>query len=185
MSLILILGSNLSYSDWLCYGLLLLVLLLSGSSVGSLLITVIRALRGDMGSIATAVPTVTPKIAPTVTEAVLSTGKRASKALLFVLVGWALAYYQFHSDRYTYTDVLVVGRQDGNHFQLQPARMQPWNATVCGKAVDWQVGEKMKFLQYQQHSGCKDVGVAGAYIFYTDYQGNRLKYLEEIANAGN
>ena len=92
---------------------------------------------------------------------------------------WALL-----RNRYTYTDVLITAKQGSQDFTLQPARMEPWQAHLCS-AVDWQVGQQMQVLTYQQRESphCKDVQAVGSYVFYT-YKGKRINYREETRNAG-
>src|SRR5215472_13427683 len=88
--------------------------------------------------------------------------------------GYGEAQREFARVRHTYTDVAVLIRHDSRHFTLQPARMAPFEAATC-EAVDWQAGEHMKQLTYQQRYGCKDVGLGGSYTFYVSSDGSRLK----------
>lgn len=101
-------------------------------------------------------------------------------------VGYHLGYvegqWELTRNRYTYTDVLVVERDDDQDFLLRPARMASWNAHTCAP-TDWLPGQKMQVLTYQQKLGCKDVAGPGAFEFYTK-QGKRIIFREEIANAG-
>jgi hypothetical protein len=87
--------------------------------------------------------------------------------------------------RYTYMDVLIVARHDDHTFTLQPKWMDEWGATTC-TPVDWQAGQKMKFVTYVQHtdgkSSCKDVSLPGAYEFYMQ-DGKRLIFTKEIAHG--
>ncbi len=111
--------------------------------------------------------------------------QKSSKVILILCIGFlgGLAWqdHEFNANRHTYTDVLVVARYDDKNFTIQPARMTPWNATTCD-ATDWQPGQKMRLLTFQQRTSCKDVGVRGAYEFFTDH-GKRMIFNQEVANV--
>jgi hypothetical protein len=105
--------------------------------------------------------------------------ERTGLISLAFIAGWLVRDRQFNADRHFYSDVLVLARHDDRNFTLQPARMQPWEATTC-EPQDWQQGQKMRFMQYQQRHGCKDVSARGAFEFYSE-NGKRL----EVLDAGN
>jgi hypothetical protein len=95
--------------------------------------------------------------------------------------GYAEAYREFMGNRYSYSDVVVTRRYSEKHFQIQPARMQPFDFTSC-TALDWRENEKMRLLRFQpdvEHD-CKDVALRGEFYFYTDQSGNRI---QEVADG--
>jgi len=176
-----IVGSNLEYLWQLAPGLLLLALLLSGFAVLSLALRARKIVKGRN------TPT---KLKHTLTDIPVmgrtaQIAQKSSKVILILCIGFlgGLAWqdHEFNANRHTYADVLVVARHDDKNFTIQPARMTPWNATTCD-ATDWQPGQKMRLLTYQQRTGCKDVGVRGAYEFYTDH-GKRMIFNQEVANV--
>jgi hypothetical protein len=103
------------------------------------------------------------------------------------LTGFAGGYqYRMASEvkqRFTYSDALVVERYDDLNFLIQPARMQPKEWTSC-YPLDFERGQKMKSVTYQQRKGCKDLTVNGEYDFWMDGP-NRIKFPIplEVANV--
>lgn len=97
------------------------------------------------------------------------------------LIGAGWADYHFTSNRHHYEDVVVLQRHSDTLFTLRPARMQPFDVTTCGP-VDWDSLQMMKFVEYKQRYGCKDVSALGAYEFYMEH-GQRKIYPQEFLDA--
>lgn len=185
------LGWGSPYTRPIFFWLLVLVLLLSTCAIGLLVI----ALRKERAMVMEdEEPTATPEImSPTtpIPSRPMSKArdiKQATRflgvALLGCVVGWLWRDHQLGApvQKPPYWDVLVVERRDNQHFLLNAPGIGTWNATTC-EPVDWQRHEKMKYLSFRQHLGCKDVTRQGYYAFWTDQRGNRIKFYEEVANA--
>lgn len=110
-------------------------------------------------------------------------------ALIACTISFSAGYiwkdYEFNRNRYLYTNVLVLDKQDNKHFTLRPERMSAWEYVSC-VPMDWNKSEKMKRLHFQwrKESGqdCKDATESGDYEFYSS-QGKRILYEEEVADV--
>lgn len=109
---------------------------------------------------------------------------RASRAALLVLFSFAAGSvwtsWQQDRGRYHYEDVLVRQRIDAQNFIVQPVRMQPWHLAACAP-LDWQEAEKARWISLKRQTDCLDAGAGGAYKFYEDDRGKRIKFYQEIA----
>ena|SRR5690349_14731291 len=57
-----------------------------------------------------------------------------------------------------YTDVLInPPSQPNTDYDIQPARMKPIPSKICESSVDWQFGETLNDLTFEQMKGCKRV----------------------------
>ena len=177
-----------STQHWL-YGLLLLVLLLSGCGLVLLVVEIVKRCRIDVRSIAITnqkeeLNQLTPE-----TGARKKVTRIASELLIVVItgitlyrVGYAKAQADLLRDRYHYEEVLVEERYDASNFTLRPDRMQPFGYTSC-IPMNWKVGEKMIYLHFKWHPDCNDAGPAGDFKFHRDEHGNRIIYPTEVADA--
>lgn len=185
--LALIAGSNWDSTQSWFYGFLLLVLALSTFAVVLCILEERRTTRTRPTLPSS--PTATPE--SLLSGHMTNTRARATRAGKYlglvaagVLVGWMWRDYQLGRaiQKPPYWDVLVKERHDAQHFLLFQPGVGDWNATTC-EPVDWQRGEKMKYLSFRQHLGCKDVTRQGYYVFWTDAEGDRLKFYKELTHA--
>ena len=109
--------------------------------------------------------------------------KRIPKVALILLASHSIAIIAGYfmrdavllSRKDKYTDVLVIDRFDEHSYKLEIAYGR-FNAKICPEArLDWQPGQKMKYLYYEQQTGCKQVvGNGLGFEFWTDAKGNRI-----------
>lgn len=78
--------------------------------------------------------------------------------ILGIGIGYASRDHQLSNSIVPYTDVLILPpSQPNTDFDIQPARMQPISSKICYSKVDWQFGETLKDLLFEQKLGCKRV----------------------------
>ena len=97
--------------------------------------------------------------------------------------GWNWHKSWASSNRHHYVDVSINARADSTHFILEPVGMQPWPAVSC-TPLDWQAGERLKWIDYQQRESCKDFKDNGSYVCYFDDNGRCINFRKEIASNG-
>lgn len=73
------------------------------------------------------------------------------------MLGYLYRSHQLADSTVTYTSVLIKDKFSNEHFNIQPARMEPIDTTVCQSVVDWQEGETLCSLKYEQLYGCKRI----------------------------
>jgi hypothetical protein len=78
--------------------------------------------------------------------------------ILGVALGVGIRDRQLSDSTVTYTSVAILppSRTDVD-FDIQPARMQPIPSKICKSLVDWQYGEVLKDVTFEQELGCKRI----------------------------
>lgn len=107
--------------------------------------------------------------------------QQASKVIAFslgVLVGCLGLQVWQYGNHQTLSNVLILRRWDDHNYRLQTDHGQAFNVRLCPESeVDWNAGEKLQVLSYEQRSGCKTiVGRNLGFVAYTDDNGNRSKF---------
>ena len=84
-------------------------------------------------------------------------------------------------------NVTIMAKRSDAAFQMVNEKGQKFEITFCGDThVDFQEGEKLQVLSYEQRTGCKSLnGRNLGFIAYTDKDGNRIHFPipKEIADV--
>jgi len=96
-------------------------------------------------------------------------------------VGYDYRNTELVTNTQTLSNVLVLARDGDHDFRMQTDKGQVFRTHLCdGSHADWQAGEKLALLNYEQREGCKSiVGKNLGFIAYTDGQGRRRKFIRE------
>lgn len=131
----------------------------------------------SISSLATIVPEMQPVGKQTVWIASIT-------GLICLVAGYGIHEIEHYRGMQTLADVLVLDRYSDSHYRLQTSWGQAFDATICPDSdVDWEKGERLQILNYEQHHGCKSLrGRNLGYVVYTNQDGSKLK-LEEVANV--
>jgi hypothetical protein len=94
---------------------------------------------------------------------------------------------ELEEHRHTLTDVLILNQNSDGSYRMQTSDGQAFDAHFCkDSVVDFQPGERLRILSYQQQNGCKSISGSNlGFVAYT-MNGKRVKYsitTEEIAHV--
>lgn len=84
------------------------------------------------------------------------------------------------SNRYKYTDVLILEAYSSDSYKVQPIN-KPFKMRTC-TPQNWKKGEMMEVLHFEWTPLCDKVDANGAFRFYYDEVGNRRLFpiMEEV-----
>lgn len=111
--------------------------------------------------------------------------KRIPKIVVVLLVSHTIAIVSGYlirdavllSRKEQYNDVLIVQRFDEYSYRLEIDQGR-FNIKICPEAnLDWQPGQRMRRLWFEQKKGCKSiVGNGLGFDFWQDNNGNRILF---------
>lgn len=99
-------------------------------------------------------------------------------ALLWFIAGCTFMDYEFNQTIKEKKDVLIVARRSENRFTIfSPTNDNGESELVTCAAADFQPGEKLKFLKYEQQETCSNIrGPGRGFKAYKEKNGQRTKF---------